>query len=149
MRPAEAVPALFILLLAAGIYLGTSGLRMWDGITPGARFFPVVLSGTGAVVGLLLLLAQWRGFETVEVEFPSALGAARVAASFAAITALAVGIPLIGFVPMLALFILTMQMVVLRCPPVPSVGSAVIVAGLVHIVFIRWLAVPLPMPYGI
>ena len=149
MRPAEAVPALLILLLAAGIYLGTSGLRMWDGVTAGSRFLPVVLAGTGAVVGLLLLLAQWRGFETVEVEFPSALGAARVAASFAAITALAVGIPLIGFVPMLALFILTMQMVVLRCPPVPSVGSAVIVAGLVHIVFIRWLAVPLPMPYGI
>lgn len=39
MRPAEAVPALFILLLAVGIYVGTSDLRLWDGPTPGARFF--------------------------------------------------------------------------------------------------------------
>jgi hypothetical protein len=149
MRPIEAVPALFILVLAAGIYAGTIGLRLWDGPTPGARFFPMALSGAGAIIGVLLLLAQRRGFETVEVDFPSALGAIRVAASFAAIIALAVGIPLIGFVPMLALFMLAMQLLVLRCPPVPSVGSAVIVAGLVHIVFIRWLAVPLPMPYGI
>ncbi len=109
----------------------------------------MALSGAGAIIGLLLLLAQWRGLETVEVEFPDALGAVRVGASFAALVALAVGIPLIGFVPMLAVFMLAMLLVVLRCPLVPSVSSAVIVAGLVHVVFIRWLAVPLPMPFGI
>lgn len=149
MRPAEAVPALFILLLAVGIYVGTSDLRLWDGPTPGARFFPVALAGVGAVTGLVLIWAQWRGFETVEVNFPDLPGAVRVGASFAALVALALGIPLIGFVPMLALFMLAMLVVVLRCPLVPSVASAIIVAALVHMVFIRWLAVPLPMPFGI
>jgi hypothetical protein len=149
MRPIEAIPAVFILLLAAGVFFGTAGLNYWDGPTPGARFFPAILAIVGSSVALLLLWAQWRGWETVEIHFLSPVGAARVGASFAALVALALGIPVVGFVPMLAAFVLTMLLVVLRRPIVPSVASAVIVAGLVHLIFIRWLSVPLPMPYGI
>jgi hypothetical protein len=38
---------------------------------------------------------------------------------------------------------------VLRRPILPSILAAVIVAGFVHLVFVRWLSVPLPMPLGI
>lgn len=149
MRPVEAVPALFILLLAAGVYFGTGGLSYWDGPTPGARFFPAILAVAGTAVALLLLWAQWRGIETVEVQFLSPLGLFRVGASIAALVGFAAGIPVIGFVPMLGAFVLVMLLGVLRQPVVPSVGTAAFVAGFVHFVFVRWLSVPLPMPLGI
>lgn len=149
MRPVEAIPALFMLVLAAGVYFGTAGLNYWDGPTPGARFFPAILAGTAVVVAFLLLLAQWRGIESVDVDDFTTLGSARVGASFAALAALAFGIPVLGFVPMLSAFVLVMLLVVLRQPVVPSLLAAVIVAGFVHFVFVRWLSVPLPMPFGI
>jgi hypothetical protein len=77
------------------------------------------------------------------------VGAFASARAFAALVALAIGIPLAGFVPMLAAFVLTMLFVVLRKPILPSLLAAVIVAGFVHLVFVRWLSVPLPMPFGI
>jgi hypothetical protein len=149
MRPIEAVPALFILALAAGVFFGTAGLNYWDGATPGARFFPAALALAGTVVAVLLLWAQRRGVERVEVEPLDRDRALRVGATLAALVALAAGVPVVGFVPMLALFVLGVLLVILRQRLVPSVAAAVIVAGFVHIVFVRWLAVPLPMPFGL
>jgi hypothetical protein len=149
MRPVEAIPALFILLLAAGIFFGTAGLNYWDGPTPGARFFPAVLAIAGTTVALLLLWAQWRGIESVEVHVLSPLGLFRVGASMMALVVFAAGIPLVGFVPMLAAFVLAMLLGVLRQAVLPSIATAVFVAGFVHLVFVRWLSVPLPMPLGI
>jgi hypothetical protein len=148
MRPIEAVPALFILVLAAGVFFGTAGLNYWDGATPGARFFPAALALAGTAVALLLLWAQARGVERVEVEPLARDGAMRVGATLAALVALAAGVPVAGFVPMLALFVLGVLLFILRQRLVPSVATAVIVAGFVHVVFVRWLAVPLPMPLG-
>jgi hypothetical protein len=50
---------------------------------------------------------------------------------------------------MLAAFVLTMLFGVLRKPILPSLLAAAIVSGFVHLVFVRWLSVPLPMPLGI
>ncbi|MGJ3264691.1 MAG: tripartite tricarboxylate transporter TctB family protein [Salinarimonas sp.] len=149
MRPVEAVPALFMLVLAAAVYFGTTGLNYWDGPTPGARFFPAILAVAATMVALLLLLAQWRGIERLEIHALSLVGLLRVGASFAALVALAAGIPVLGFVPVLGAFVLAMLFVVLRRPILPSLFAAVIVAGFVHLVFVRWLSVPLPMPLGI
>jgi hypothetical protein len=149
MRPIEAVPALFILALAAGVFFGTAGLNYWDGVTPGARFFPAILALVGTAVALLLLWAQARGFERVEVEPLASEGALRVGLTIAALVALAGGVPLVGFVPMLAVFVLGVLLLILRRPVLPSLATAVIVAGFVHVVFVRWLAVPLPMPLGL
>lgn len=149
MRLAQAVPAVFMLLLAGGIALGTRDLNMWDGPTPGARFFPTILATAGMAVALLLLWAQWRGFEQVELHFPGRGAALRVAASFGALVALAAGTPLVGLVPMLALFVSVMLIGILRQPVVISLLATALVAGFVHFVFVRWLSVPLPMPLGI
>jgi hypothetical protein len=149
MRPIEAVPALFILALAAGVFFGTAGLNYWDGATPGARFFPAALALAGTAVALLLLWAQARGVERVDVEPLARDGALRVGATFAALVALAAGVPAVGFVPMLALFVLGVLLVILRQAVLPSLAASVIVAGFVHVVFVRWLSVPLPMPFGL
>jgi hypothetical protein len=90
-----------------------------------------------------------RGVERVEVEPLDRDGALRVGATLAALVALAAGVPAVGFVPMLALFVLGVLLVILRQAVLPSLAASVIVAGFVHIVFVRWLAVPLPMPFGI
>jgi len=139
----------FMLVLAAGIAIGTRGPNPWDGPTPGARFFPVILAVAGAAVATLLLFAQWRGFERIAVDFPTRLGADRVGATILALVVLAFGAPLVGFVPMLAAFVLVMLIVVLRQSVLGSLATAAIVAGFVHFVFVRWLSVPLPMPFGI
>ena len=149
MRPIEAVPAVAMLALAALIFLGTSGLNYWDGPTPGARFFPAILAVIGSGVAILLLVAQMRGLERVVTDFPTRSGGVRVAATSAALIALAVAVPLIGFVPSLALFVLAVLLGILRQRLAPSLLTAAIVAGFVHFVFSRWLSVPLPMPLGI
>jgi hypothetical protein len=40
-------------------------------------------------------------------------------------------------------------LLILRQAVLPSLAASVIVAGFVHVVFVRWLAVPLPMPLGL
>lgn len=149
MRLVECVPAAFMLVLAGGIAIGTSGLNLWDDPTPGARFFPIILAIAATAVALALLFAQWRGFEKVELDFPTRLGAARVGATILALIALAAGIPLVGFVPMVAAFVALMLILVLRQRIAISLMATAIVAGFIHFVFVRWLSVPLPMPFGI
>lgn len=148
MRLAKAVPGIVLLLVAAGAFLGTAELSYWNGASPGARFFPAGLAVAGAAVGLLLLWAQWRGVERVEIEFPDVIGAARVAATVAALAALAYGAPRVGVTPMLVAFVLFMLLGVLRRRLLPSLAAAAVVAGLTHLVFIRMLSVPLPTPFG-
>ena len=149
MRLVEAIPAVFMLLLAGTIVLGTSGLNYWDGPTPGSRFFPMILAIAGSAVALLLLWAQWRGLERIDIDLPSPDGQVRVAATVVALFALAIAIPLAGFVPSLAAFMAAMLIVILRQPLLPSIAATIIVAGFVKLVFINWLSVPLPMPLGI
>jgi hypothetical protein len=76
-----ALPALFMLGLACAVYLGTAEHRIWRGITPGPRFFPVILAGTGALLAVLLLVGQWRGTDLGSLELPGGHGARQVAAT--------------------------------------------------------------------
>ncbi|MCU0816432.1 MAG: tripartite tricarboxylate transporter TctB family protein [Cypionkella sp.] len=149
MRPIEAIPAAFLLLVAALVFLGTSGLSLWDGPTPGPRFFPVILSITGTIIALVLLFAQLRGLESVVTDFPNRHGAIRVMGIVVALVLMALGVKLIGFVPALALFVTAVLWGLLRQSLPSSALTAAVVAGFVHFVFVRWLSVPLPMPFGI
>lgn len=148
MRLVEAIPALFMLVLAGIIVFGTAGLNHWDGITPGARFFPTILAIAGSAVALVLLWAQWRGFESVILHFPTREGSFRVGATIVALIALAICTPLVGFIPALAAFMAVMLLAILRQRLLPSLAATVIVSGFVKLVFIHWLSVPLPMPLG-
>ncbi|QYK40857.1 MAG: tripartite tricarboxylate transporter TctB family protein [Paracoccaceae bacterium] len=149
MRLIETIPAAFLLAVAGAVFLGTAGLNYWDGFTPGARFFPGILSATGAAIALLLLWAQSRGIESVQVDFPrNPVDGLRVVVTIVALCALAYGAPRIGFVPMLFVFVLFMLLAVLRQRIAPSLVTALIVAGFTHAVFIRWLSVPMPQPLG-
>lgn len=147
MRIIHALPAIFMLVLAAGVMLGTAGLNYWDGFTPGARFFPGWLAGVGAVLALLLLLTQWRGTDPGVTELPDASGAAKVMAVMAGLVVLALLAEPLGLVVAAALFMLFLLLVVLRAPLWPSLLTTVIVTGGIEGIFARWLAVPLPAPF--
>ncbi len=148
MRILETVPAAFVLLASAGVFLGTTGLNYWDGVTPGARFFPAALSVAGFGIGLGLIYAQWRGIEQVDVDLPDRPALVRVAASVLALVMLAVAAPLVGLVPALFVFVAGMLAFILRQKPLLSLVVAGIVTAFVHLVFVRWLSVPLPQPFG-
>lgn len=149
MRKREMVPALFLIALSLGVILGTRGLAVWDGFTPGARFFPLLVGGLGLLLAALLLWQQWRGVDHGMVDLPDRAALGRVALTMAGLVALAAGAPVVGLVPMLAAFALFMLMAVLRQPIGPSVATSVVIAGGAYVVFVRMLSVPLPAPFGL
>jgi hypothetical protein len=149
MRLVDASPALFMIVASLATIIGTAGLAVWDGFTPGARFFPLIVGGIGLVLAGLLLWQQWRGTDAERAELLDRSAATRVGLTVAALVGLAAGAPLVGLVPMLLLFVLFMLLAVLRQRLLPSLVSALVIVGGVHLVFVRWLSVALPAPLGL
>ncbi len=146
MRFLQAVPAIFMICLATGVMLGTTGLSFWDGFTPGARFFPGWLSGAAVLLSAALLVTQWRGTDAGQPDLPEPGGAVRVLAAIAGLVTLALLVPLIGMVPAAALFMLYLLLIVMRAALVPALVTTAIVTVGIEVVFARLLAVPLPAP---
>lgn len=149
MRKLEMVPALFMVAASSAVIMGTNELSVWDGFTPGARFFPIFVGGIGLLLAALLLWQQWRGADTGTVDRPDRDALIRVLLTVSGLVALAAGVPLVGLVPMLAVFALFILLVVLRQSVLPSIVTMVVIAGGVHVVFVWLLGVPLPAPFGI
>jgi hypothetical protein len=149
MRKLEMVPAAFMIAASLAVILGTRELAVWDGFTPGARFFPLFVGGIGLVLAALLLWQQWRGADTGMVDRPERTALVRVLLTVASLVAMAAGAPLLGLVPMLALFSLFTLLVVLRQPVLPSVVATTVIAGGTYVVFVWMLGVSLPSPFGI
>ena len=148
MRKLEMVPALFMIAASAVVILGTQSLAVWDGFTPGARFFPLFVGGIGLVLAALLLWQQWRGTDNSTVDRPDKAALVRVALTVAGLVTMAAGATVIGLVPMLAAFSMFMLLAVLRQPVLPSVITAAVIAGGTYLVFVRMLGVQLPAPLG-
>lgn len=148
MQKRDAVPALFMIAAAGTVFFGTAGLNFWDGVTPGARFFPAGVAGASLVLALALLWTQLRGTDQGIVDVPGRSALLRVGLTVAGMVALPLGTPLIGLVPMLMVFAAFMLIVVLRQRPLPTVITTLVIGVGLHLIFLRWLAVPLPAPFG-
>ena len=143
------VPAIAMIVLSLAIFFGTSGLKYWDNVTPGARFLPLWLAGTGAILGILLFAALMRGGDGGVTDLPDRSGLMRAALTVSAMALFALAVPFVGMVPLAGLFMLFMLLAVLRQRVVPSlITTAIVVVGL-KLIFVRWLAVPLPAPLGL
>jgi Tripartite tricarboxylate transporter TctB family len=147
MRFLQAIPAIFMICLAVGVMLGTTGLAFWDGFTPGARFFPGWLAGAAVLLSATLLLTQWRGTDAGTPDLPDATGARQVLATVVGLIALALLVPTLGMVPAAGLFMAYLLLGVLRAPLLPSLLTTAIVVIGIEGVFVRWLGVPLPAPF--
>ena len=80
MRPVEALPAIFLIIVSSVVLVGTADLNYWEEITPGPRFFPIWLAGISIALSLALLFQLFRGTDTGETELPSR--AARLVQTF-------------------------------------------------------------------
>jgi uncharacterized membrane protein YhdT len=148
LRMIETLPAVFIIGLSLALLAGTSGLPYWAGVTPGSRFLPVWLAGAGLLLGILLIVSLIRRTDLGELDLPEASSAMRVILTIAAMGVFALAVPLVGMVPMLVLFMAFMLLVVLRQRVLPSLITVFVVVGFIYTIFVRWLQVPLPAPFG-
>jgi len=148
MRIVDAVPAAFMVAAAAAVFFGTGGLAMWDGVTPGARYFPAWISGAAVILAAALLWTQLRGTDRGVVELPGGAALLRVVLTVAGLAALATLAPVVGLVPALMGFSAFMLTAVLRQGPVATAVTTLIIGGGTHLVFVRLLSVPLPAPFG-
>lgn len=145
-RALLAAPAVFMTVLAVAIIAGTTTLRMWDGVTPGARFFPMGLALIALALSLALLAAQRQGADPAEPTLPDRVGAVRVGATAAALVGFGLCVPVIGMVPAVALFMLVLLLAVQRARVAPSLLATGIVTLGIEVIFVRGLSIPLPAP---
>lgn len=143
MRLINAAPAVLMLVLSGVMVVATLPLGVWNGFTPGPAFFPILISIFASALAVLLLLGIWRG-ESVGTNWPSRPVLATVGSVYAALIAFAVLTPVLGMLPSIALFLVVVMVVLLRQPVIGSLVAAAVTTALIYIVFVRWLALPLP-----
>jgi hypothetical protein len=98
MRPIEAAPAVFLIIVSTFVLFGTANLAYWADITPGPRFFPVWIAGISIVLSLALLVQIRRGTDTGVTDLPERSAFVRIALTIAAMATFAVAAPLGGMV---------------------------------------------------
>lgn len=150
LKRAEQGAAAVMLLLALGVVWFTRNLGFWAGITPGARFVPLLVAGAATVLAVLLFVQAARSDGEEQVDWPRGAGLARVCGMVAAILIFALAGGMTGFVAASFLFVLGTLLLVLRRPLLPSLLSATITTALIWGLFIGWLGVRLPVgPFGV
>jgi putative tricarboxylic transport membrane protein len=149
MRMLDAAPAVVMLAVSATIIAGTRGLPYWAEFSPGPAFAPYWIAGVTAVVAVLLLVQSARAQDGGAVQWPDRPGAARVILTVVALWLTVVLSPHLGIVATAVAFIVGMLVGILRRGVLASLATAVVTAGLIYGVFIRWLGVALPTgPWG-
>jgi hypothetical protein len=129
---------LFAVLGAVWI-AGALGMPAWDGFTPGPGWMPMVFGAA------LLLLSLMAGVQAVLAGgTPAAEPVRKPLAVAAIILAGVLGLEVAGFVPAIFLMLLALLASVERKPLLPALAVAAGTAAFLHLVFARWLSVPLP-----
>jgi putative tricarboxylic transport membrane protein len=144
MRPVEALPAVFLIIVSALVLFGTGTLTYWADITPGPRFFPVWIAGISIVLSVALLVQLRRGTDTGVTEMPDRSAFVRIALTIAGMVAFAIVAPLIGMVAAVVAFMLFVLVGVLRQRVLSSAIAVAIIAGAIEFIFVRTLKIALP-----
>lgn len=126
--------------------MGAADLPLWDRETPGPGFLPMVF-------GVLLL--GFAGLSAVQSVFAPTepaedQGGFRKPLMVLLISALAVSaLQTLGFVLTIFAMLLALYALVERKPLVSAFVAAVAVTGALHVIFVVWLKVALPLgPFG-
>lgn len=144
MKLTDIAPALVMLALAATMVIGTASLQIWDGFTAGPAFFPVLIAIFTTVLALLLILRAWRGEVGEDVNWPDRGVLRSVGSVYGALIGFLVLTPVLGMIPAICVFLAVVMIGVLRQPLVGSLVAVGVTTGLIYIIFVRWLALPLP-----
>jgi putative tricarboxylic transport membrane protein len=137
-----------LLLLGLAIYTVVTALQMgyWQGRIPGPGFAPFWI---GVGLGLSSLAILRRRAAVASVDRAAAAGRAGTLLQMTIVTVAAVAlIAPLGMVASLALLLVAMVRV-LGGSWRAAAGSALVLPAAFYLVFVRWLAVPLPKgPWG-
>lgn len=151
--------------IVGGLLLATGfGAVLWEASTfqygtefaPGPGFAPIWLAVIGIVLSLLIAGIAWRNVRQsggAGTDGPGPLdrpGLVRVATTLLGLAGMVVLVPWIGLVLSVFVFLLFLTLVVQRLSPVAGIGASVATVAFIYLVFVRFLAVPVPTgPLGI
>lgn len=144
MRPIDAAPAVFLIVVSVLVLFGTTNLNYWLDITPGPRFFPVWIAGSSILLSVVLLLQLRRGTDTGLTEQLESGAFVRVALTVAAMVIFALAAPLVGMVVSVVAFMLFVLVGVLQQRLWSSAIATIIIAGAIELIFVRTLNIALP-----
>ena len=141
MRRANVVCGAVLLVLAAASLV--EALRLKDS-WQGARLMPAVLAGVLALLAAGHLQPSPAGAQMAAPDWPDAGGRRRIAAVFGALVIYVALLEPLGFLLSTALFVLFVVRVLGAWSWMTTAGLTLAIALACHVVFKRWLGMPLP-----
>jgi hypothetical protein len=131
------------MLAALGIFALVEAARLRDG-WQGARLMPAVIGVALVALGIAHLVARAE-----PAVAPVGAEARRVLVMFSTLALYVAGLPLLGFLPATALFILILLAWLGEFSWPVTLVTTLVVAVASHVLFQRWLGMPLPSgPFG-
>jgi putative tricarboxylic transport membrane protein len=128
------------LLLALGALAIVEALRLRDD-WQGARLMPAVVGAVLVLLGVAHLVRPATG----AVAWPDAAGARRIVLVFGALALYVAALPVLGFLPATALFVLAIVRLLGSYSWPRALVLTVLIAVASHVVFKHWLGMPLPV----
>ncbi len=148
MRFNDAVLGAALIAFAIVAFLEARTFPQVPGQNYGAALFPLIIAGALGFSGMLLVVSGARRWRVVPLaDFGDANGRAgrffNVALVIAALLFYILASEQLGFIPT-AFIIVAVLLLRLRGRPVSSLAIAAATVFVIHLVFSRWLLVPLP-----
>ena len=141
MRRANVVCGAILLVLAAASLVEAMRLKdTWQG----ARLMPAVLAGVLALLAVGHLRPSAAGAQMAAPDWPDAGGRRRIAAVFGALVVYVALLEPLGFLLSTALFVAFIVRVLGAWSWTTTVALTLAIALACHVVFKRWLGMPLP-----
>jgi hypothetical protein len=148
MKLAASAPAVVMIGLSAIMVADTLPMGVWDGFAPGAAFFPLLIATFATVLSAVVVAKVVTG-EPEAPSWPDAAGLRNIVLVYAALIGFVVLAPVVGMLPAAAGLLAFTTIAVLRQPLLGGLAAVAITTGLIYLVFVRWLALPLPVgPLG-
>jgi putative tricarboxylic transport membrane protein len=144
MRKADRVVGLILLIVS--LACAVEGRRTWDGVG-GTGFFPSILAGIFAALGLGLLLGKRVPEEDIPISWPDKTSRQGMALVFFALVVYAIVTQWIGYPAATALFLAGLSKIIgnKRWPYSFLFGAGV--SAVTYVVFKIWLNMPLPVGF--
>lgn len=148
VRAADRVAGAALLALGVGCSVGAlRSYAYWGDSGPGPAFLPFWVGVVMALLAALLLVGSVRSRDPGAGWLPRGDGLRRLGAVLAATVALVALLDRIGMVVGTVLFLAVLIRVLDGSRWLRAIAVAAAVAGVNHLIFVRWLK--LPMPVGV
>jgi putative tricarboxylic transport membrane protein len=147
----EKITGIFLFGLGLAVFLKSLTYPLGTLRKPGGGLFPLIASTLLMGFTALLTIQAFRGKEADQAAqapfFPEKQAPRRIFLGFAGLLGYRYLLPLIGFAPSTAVFILFLSRFLGKYSWVMSIGFAILTALAAYYLFQVWLKIPMPRPY--